>query len=106
MRIKSFLLLLLLANVVLAPQRVRGAADVVHTTYSVGALGGSYVGDATFVKSSSGNINGFIDLRLVSGTPVVEATDLNIVSPTPFGSLVNCDATFYPSGRAKMLCHS
>jgi len=96
---------LLLANVVLllAPQRLRGAAEVVQTTYSVGTLGGSYVGDAVFVISSSGNINGFIDLQLVSGTPVVELTDSNIVVPTPFGGLVNCDATFYPSGRAKML---
>ena len=105
---KSFLLLLLIANVVLllAPKRLRGAADVVQTTYSVGALGGSYVGDATFVKSSSGNINGFINLELVSGTPVVGPTDLNIVSPTPFGIIVDCDGTFYPSGRAKLHCHS
>src|ERR1051326_5711380 len=84
LRIKSFLLLLLMANVVLvlAPQRLRGAADVVQTTYSVGTLGGSYDGDATFVMSSSGNINGFIDLWLVAGTPVAEATDRNIVAPT------------------------
>jgi hypothetical protein len=103
---RSFLLLLLLmvGSLLVAPQPAVGG-DVIHTTCGIGALNGSYNGEAMFVLSSSGNINGFCHFTLTAGEPVAEPIRLTLPFPTPFG-LVYCDAEFSPSGHGHMQCHS
>jgi len=101
-----FLLFLLLAGstMLLSPQPVVGG-DVIHTTCGIGAFNGSYDGEAMFVISLSGNINGSCHFSLVAGDPVAEPTTMTFPFPTPYG-IVSCDAEISPSGRGHMTCHS
>lgn len=79
------------------------ATDIIQTTCSVGTENGTYVGRALFIETPNGNLKGFCNGDLVSGSDVETATSLSIFIGTAFGLLV-CDATLTPGGRANLNC--